>query len=171
MAARTFAKFCGIFGVGAAGAASGYVYALYDAQDLLIQPPTFANLEFKPAPLKNSHNSTDWGPVVQWDYNWDQRDFMTEEESQKPKATRHLLLIRHGQYNLKGKTDTERYLTDLGRQQAVLTGNRLAELNLPLTYLVSSNMTRAQQTSGLIRQSLPEDLLVKTDDPLLCEGP
>ena len=73
MAARTFAKICGIFGV---GATSGYVYALYDAQDLLIQPPTFANLEFKPAPLKNSHNCIDWGPVVQWDYNWDQRDFM-----------------------------------------------------------------------------------------------
>ena len=72
-AARAIAKFAGIFGV---GAGSGYIYALYDAEELLIKPPTFANLEFKPAPLKNSHNSIDWGPVVQWDYNWDKRDFM-----------------------------------------------------------------------------------------------
>ena len=72
-AARAIAKFAGIFGV---GAGSGYFYALYDAEELLIKPPTFANLEFKPAPLKNSHNSIDWGPVVQWDYNWDKRDFM-----------------------------------------------------------------------------------------------
>ena len=72
-AARAIAKFAGIFGV---GAGSGYMYALFDAEELMIKPPTFANLEFKPAPLKNSHNSIDWGPVVQWDYNWDKRDFM-----------------------------------------------------------------------------------------------
>ena len=51
----------------------------------------------------------------------------TEEDSQKPKATRHLILIRHGQYNLKGKTDPERYLSDLGREQAVLTGHYFSE--------------------------------------------
>ena len=71
---------------------------------------------------------------------------------------------------MKGISDPERYLTELGTQQALSTGHRLAELNLPLTYLVSSTMTRAQQTSGLIRQSLPENLEVKLDDPLLCEG-
>jgi serine/threonine-protein phosphatase PGAM5 len=32
----------------------------------------------------------------------------------KPKAVRHLLLIRHGQYNMSGKSDEERVLTDLG---------------------------------------------------------
>jgi serine/threonine-protein phosphatase PGAM5 len=32
----------------------------------------------------------------------------------KPKAVRHIILIRHGQYNLSGKTDKERILTDLG---------------------------------------------------------
>ena len=89
---------------------------------------------------------------------------------QKPKATRHILLVRHGQYNLKGKIDSEKYLTDLGREQALITGKRLAELNLPLTYLVSSTMTRAQQTAGLIRQNLPENLPVKPDDSLLAEG-
>ena len=66
----------------------------------------------------------------------------------------HLSNVRNSflhQLYLKGKTDPERYLSDLGREQAVLTGHRLAELNLPLTYLVSSTMTRAQQTAGLIR--------------------
>lgn len=37
-----------------------------------------------------------------------------ELEKQRPTATRHLLLIRHGQYNLDGKEDSERYLTKLG---------------------------------------------------------
>ena len=36
-------------------------------------------------------------------------------EKQKSTATRHLLLIRHGQYNLEGKEDSDRYLTKLGQ--------------------------------------------------------
>jgi len=32
----------------------------------------------------------------------------------KPTASRHLLLIRHGQYNEDGKLDEERTLTPLG---------------------------------------------------------
>ena len=33
-----------------------------------------------------------------------------------PRATRHLLFIRHGQYNLDGTTnDTQRYLTETGK--------------------------------------------------------
>jgi hypothetical protein len=35
-------------------------------------------------------------------------------EKVKPTATRNLILIRHGQYNLKGMCDEERYLTSLG---------------------------------------------------------
>lgn len=35
-------------------------------------------------------------------------------ESQKSHATRHIFLIRHGQYNLSGETDGERKLTELG---------------------------------------------------------
>lgn len=39
-----------------------------------------------------------------------------KEEVQKcvPKASRHLFLIRHGQYIMDGTSDTDRYLTDLG---------------------------------------------------------
>ena len=40
-----------------------------------------------------------------------------EEEIKKftPKATRHIFLIRHGQYNTAGATDDERTLTGLGK--------------------------------------------------------
>lgn len=37
-------------------------------------------------------------------------------ELAKPKAVRHLILIRHGQYNLDGLTDDQRYLTEIGNQ-------------------------------------------------------
>ena len=41
---------------------------------------------------------------------------------------RVLILVRHGQYNLQGGQDSERYLTSLGEEQADLTGKRLAEI-------------------------------------------
>lgn len=40
-------------------------------------------------------------------------------EAKKPKAVRHLILIRHGQYNLDGKTDAERILTELGENSLI----------------------------------------------------
>lgn len=39
---------------------------------------------------------------------------LAEVENHKAKATRHILLIRHSQYNLSGSEDKERYLTALG---------------------------------------------------------
>jgi serine/threonine-protein phosphatase PGAM5 len=77
-------------------------------------------------------------PCGKWDKNWDHRDpksmlkpikddappdaqnlYNEALEMKKPKATRHLILIRHGQYNMEGNTDAERYLTELGRKQAI----------------------------------------------------
>ncbi len=49
-------------------------------------------------------------------------------EEKKPKAKRTLILVRHGQYNMSTDKDSERYLTELGRQQADITGKRLADL-------------------------------------------
>ena len=100
----------------------------------------------------------------EWDYNWDCRHFdaVPEDEAlpsgevkRRPTATRHLILVRHGQYNLAGKDDSERTLTPMGIVQAGHTGKRLAELNLPLTYIISSTMSRAKQTAALIAQHLP----------------
>lgn len=52
----------------------------------------------------------------------DDKNYEIELEKSKPKATRNLFLIRHGQYNLKGNGDEERTLTALGREQAEYTG-------------------------------------------------
>jgi hypothetical protein len=114
-----------------------------------------------------------------WDFDWDKRAHYTKlvsvDESGQPakkkhKAVRHLLLVRHGQYNLKGETDQDRILTELGIKQAESTGRRLAELSLPLTSIVSSTMARAIQTSDLIRKFLPDNLKVLDQDVLLREG-
>lgn len=35
----------------------------------------------------------------------------------KPRAIRNLILIRHGQYELNGKTDAERILTKIGERR------------------------------------------------------
>ncbi|KAM4634329.1 serine/threonine-protein phosphatase PGAM5, mitochondrial-like [Polymixia lowei] len=123
-----------------------------------------------------------------WDTNWDKRDpltllhgkpkrksteLSTTEElnsdlENKPKATRHILLIRHSQYNLSGKGDKERILTSLGREQAELTGQRLASLGLQYNVIVHSTMTRATETATIISKYLPE---VKTEScDLLREG-
>ena len=58
----------------------------------------------------------------------------------------------------------------MGIKQAEATGRRLAELNLPLTSLISSTMTRAIQTADLIRASLSPDLKILKPDSLLREG-
>ncbi|KAG8455960.1 hypothetical protein GDO86_001956 [Hymenochirus boettgeri] len=122
----------------------------------------------------------------QWDKNWDRREPMSmvnlskingetgEEELQlhlnkhKPKATRHIFLIRHSQYKLDGKTDSERVLTTLGREQAELTGRRLAGLGFKYNHIIHSTMTRAKETMDIICKHLP-DVTISSSD-LLREG-
>lgn len=111
-------------------------------------------------------------PCAKWNENWDHRapQFMrpkrtsysqkdennNEVEKCKPTACRHLILIRHGQYNLQGTTDEERILTKLGRLQAEYTGKRLAELGLPYSNMIKSTMSRAQETGSIISKFLPD---------------
>lgn len=71
-------------------------------------------------------------------------------EAVKPSAVRHLILIRHGQYNLDGATDVDRFLTEMGRKQAACTGERLKLLEIPFDKMVRSTMTRAQETGKII---------------------
>ncbi|KAM4615869.1 serine/threonine-protein phosphatase PGAM5, mitochondrial isoform 2-T2 [Polymixia lowei] len=119
-----------------------------------------------------------------WDFNWDKRDPSTltngkkkentaedpssEQDNGKPKATRNILLIRHSQYNLSGNGDKERILTPLGREQAELTGQRLAVLGLKYDVMVHSTMARATETANIISKYLPGVELVSCD--LLREG-
>lgn len=107
----------------------------------------------KPMKIKNEEDENKYNEII---------------ESNQPKATRHLILVRHGQYNLQGQTDSERVLTELGRKQADMTGKRLAELGIPFNTIVRSTMTRAQETSKIIEKSLVN--IPVEDDSLICEG-
>ncbi|XP_040203744.1 serine/threonine-protein phosphatase PGAM5, mitochondrial-like isoform X2 [Rana temporaria] len=124
--------------------------------------------------------------TAKWDRNWDRREPMSmvnlqkingetgEEElnakltKHKAKATRHIFLIRHSQYRLDGKTDEERVLTSLGREQAELTARRLASLGLKYTHIVHSSMTRAKETTEIISKFFPG--VKKSSSDLLREG-
>ncbi|XP_046738393.1 serine/threonine-protein phosphatase PGAM5, mitochondrial-like isoform X2 [Diprion similis] len=130
--------------------------------------------------------TTNHTPSVLWEHNWDRREpkslvkpvklntesdenrYNEELAGQKVTATRHLFLIRHGQYNTNGRTDFERTLTNLGRIQAESTGSRLVELKYPYTMIVRSTMSRAQETSKIIEKNFPE--VPTKDDSLLEEG-
>ncbi|XP_044260111.1 serine/threonine-protein phosphatase Pgam5, mitochondrial-like isoform X1 [Tribolium madens] len=122
---------------------------------------------------------------ARWDDNWDHRSpkfllhpkyskdennnqIHSEIEVNKAKSVRHLILIRHGQYNVNGQFDEDRTLTKLGKIQAEYTGKRLKELGLPYTKIIKSTMSRAQETGSIISTSLP-DVPVKHCD-LLREG-
>lgn len=109
------------------------------------------------------------GTFQRWDDNWDKRKILNlDKDAPKPTATRHYILIRHGQYNLKGATDSEKILTSLGREQAELTGKRLEELGLNVERIFESTMTRAKETSSIIQKSLQGVEVSQTD--LLREG-
>ncbi|KAM3868507.1 serine/threonine-protein phosphatase PGAM5, mitochondrial [Diretmus argenteus] len=136
----------------------------------------------QPAWVAASHTPAPTGQA--WDFNWDKRDPTTlsngkkkenaaedpssEPDNSKPKATRNILLIRHSQYNLSGNGDKERVLTPLGREQAELTGQRLAALGLKYDVLIHSSMARATETANIISAHLPGVELLSCD--LLREG-
>ncbi|QPP06401.1 histidine phosphatase family protein [Streptomyces bathyalis] len=62
-------------------------------------------------------------------------------------AVRHLYLVRHGE-----ASQDERALTERGRRQAVLLGERLRRS--PLAVIRHGPLARAAQTAGLIRDEL-----------------
>ncbi|XP_048370846.1 serine/threonine-protein phosphatase PGAM5, mitochondrial isoform X1 [Sphaerodactylus townsendi] len=150
-------------------------------QGLLLLPSPAASCPAAPGWLERSSNGCGY-----WDNNWDRREPVAlinlkkknEETGEqelssrlhhyKAKATRHIFLIRHSQYNLDGQVDRDRTLTHLGREQAELTGKRLASLGLKFDKIVHSSMTRASETTNIISKHLPGVKKVSTD--LLCEG-
>ena len=102
----------------------------------------------------------------------DLEDYSSQLEKKKSKAIRHIILIRHGQYNLDGATDKERVLTKLGEKQAEETGKRLKSLGLKFTSLTASTMTRAIQTAEIIHKQIENQLECNKleMDPMLREG-
>jgi serine/threonine-protein phosphatase PGAM5 len=137
-------------------------------------------------------------PYPLWDYNWDGR--MTQDttleslstieglkKSRQHGTVRHILLIRHGQYDESSPQDDHRHLTPLGRRQAELTGLRLAILArgglggiygeyqrfagpCKIKALHVSDMVRAKETAAIIAKHLPPEVQLTPPDPLLNEA-
>ncbi|XP_022687923.1 serine/threonine-protein phosphatase Pgam5, mitochondrial-like isoform X2 [Varroa jacobsoni] len=114
-----------------------------------------------------------------WNFNWDSRDpaeiYSKAEgpinECKIPYKSRHIYLVRHGEYNQDNEHDALRNLTEKGKEQATLAGKRLQELGLTFDKIIISTMTRARETGDCILKELPPEMtekVVTTD--LLREG-
>jgi len=125
-------------------------------------------------------------PYPWWDDDWD----LKQNDGKGNGVTRHIILIRHGQYDETYEEDEKRKLTELGRKQAHLTGKRIAELIRGGSSITSatdsdgkslfkpcqvgiirvSGMKRAMETAEIIGKSLPDNIIKAEPDPLLNEG-
>lgn len=109
-----------------------------------------------------------WQPKQEypwWDKDWDgksparsgddEADRAEMRKLRKEGVTRHIILVRHGQYDETEQEDAKRTLTEVGRKQADLTGKRLREMldgvneefgpcNIKVVRV--SNMTRAKES-------------------------
>eukprot|EP00933_Yihiella_yeosuensis_P050767 TRINITY_DN4855_c0_g1_i1.p1 TRINITY_DN4855_c0_g1~~TRINITY_DN4855_c0_g1_i1.p1 ORF type:complete len:393 (+),score=77.46 TRINITY_DN4855_c0_g1_i1:143-1321(+) len=154
-----------------------------------------------PAPASAKATEEDWftNPSLcsdasslwrrKWNPDWDGRaaptiDSSTDKTTADKKAAkapgkvRHLLFIRHGQYDLDSQ---EKGLTELGREQSRLLGLRLAaeakglrkdrygEVKVKYAGIWSSDVTRAKQTAEII-SSILEGVPRQESDPILAEG-
>ena len=121
-----------------------------------------------------------WGRL--WMIDWDGKHPTSEVAKLRDTGvTRHVILIRHGQYDFGTKR-----LTDLGRTQARITGDRLVHMiqtpiedfygkvSVKVAYVAHSDVARAQETAAIIKDVLTErlaqDAPTFTQDPLLAEG-
>ena len=148
-------------------------------------------------------------PYPLWDYNWDGKmtsDTSLEafrngqanssnrnnnkkknEKKKRTKKSRHILLVRHGQYDERREEDIYRTLTPLGRRQAIQTGIRLTKIakgsmnfetckfngQCSVKAIHVSNMVRAKETAQLIAQQFQDQdqkVFVQKPDPLLNEA-
>jgi len=113
-------------------------------------------------------------PYPAWDADWDGRPRAKQGDG-PPAPTRHILLVRHGQYDEAHKDDARRVLTALGRDQAVATGLKLRALldsgsDSSRVTLRCSGLARARETAALIAPMLPARTAVLAPDPDLNEG-
>jgi len=122
--------------------------------------------------------------TAEWDRDWDKRNAKTTKKLERaltdgatieperpikaPTATRHILLVRHGQYDMEAKDDLNRHLTDVGKRQAQITGERLKGMDIKFDRVIASTMTRAQETANLICEAVQD--IPREDCSLLREG-
>ena len=100
--------------------------------------------------------------IHKWNPNWDHREptptDQTDNGGDKEKkfvARRYLFLIRHGQYEMDHKDSKLKKLTETGRKQAELTGERLKLLKYDYSILHFSSLVRATETAEIIRLPPP----------------
>ena len=115
----------------------------------------------------------------QWNKDWDHRHPRSHDVVFPKGKTIHLIMIRHGQYDLKDKE--RKGLTELGKAQAELTGQRLADLSrgtisdfygkrrIKISHVYHSNLPRAAETAAIIAKHLDSSVNV-TEDGMLAEG-
>lgn len=130
-------------------------------------------------------------PYPAWDYNWDGKESPETSLEGHRKGlhntvkgkTRHIILVRHGQYDETYSEDEKRILTPLGRLQAIQTGKRLRELmggsqwfpkeqfrgycSVVNNHVRVSDMARAKETAHLIATEM--GLSLAPPDPDLNE--
>ena len=89
------------------------------------------------------------------------------------KGTRTIYLIRHGDYSPQDDSipDSVNVLTPLGIAQARLVSTRLKSMNIEFNSLISSTMTRAKQTSQIIKNDFPEIVFEQSDLIRECTPP
>ena len=183
-------------GLAGCGAAAAVIFTgLHKDTESFKAHASTLSIPFQDFKFSNFYNSQH---SPKWDYNWDKRepgslipplkgDFGDLPESDqnaykdrlqkaKASATRHIILIRHGQYKMDGLTDELRQLTVLGRDQANRVGERLRELDLPYTRIIKSTMTRATETADIIHKHLPDIPMSSCDfiregSPIVPEPP
>jgi serine/threonine-protein phosphatase PGAM5 len=120
-----------------------------------------------------------------WDWDWDgsaPRGPLAHLKVSNRGPERHVLLVRHGQYELTAANeanDEEQKLTELGRRQAARTGARLALLHthaqaeggLGIGKIACSSMKRARETASIIAGELGAPApAAEAWDPDLAEG-
>lgn len=113
-----------------------------------------------------------------WNPDWDGRAPPNGEKMKAVGAIRHLLFVRHGQYDLDSE---EHGLTELGRKQSERLAQRLVTdrltpkkdrygvIQVQYAGIWVSNVTRAILTAQILAAHLP-DVPLKEPDPLLAEG-
>jgi len=75
-------------------------------------------------------------------------------------------LLRHGQQSLERPKPLGGYLTELGRQQAELISQRMAEY--PLTRIVASTLRRAAETAQIVAARHPHIKIEYSEDLWEC---
>lgn len=85
----------------------------------------FIKYSFHVPPLRRAPDSIT-KPLKSSDDPQKQNQYNENLAKNKSKAVRHIILIRHGQYDLSGKTDKARVLTELGEKIFYIIANFLA---------------------------------------------